>query len=62
MFSFFFLYLECSPDAVGPPGGPRPKNQDGGVKVIVLHIIDTNLSVNPQLPVDVAHNCSPAPC
>ncbi|KAI3352743.1 hypothetical protein L3Q82_019324, partial [Scortum barcoo] len=26
---------ECSPDHVGLPGGPRPKNQDGGVRALI---------------------------
>lgn len=33
-----FQYSECSPDHVGSPGGPRPKNQDGGVRVSIVHM------------------------
>lgn len=41
---------------MGPPGGTRPKNQDGGVRVSILQAKDNNLSVNPAFPVDVTHN------
>ncbi|XP_003976523.1 disabled homolog 2-interacting protein isoform X2 [Takifugu rubripes] len=27
--------LECSPDHMGAPGGPRAKNQDGGVRALI---------------------------
>ncbi|KAM3864680.1 ras GTPase-activating protein nGAP [Diretmus argenteus] len=27
--------LECTPDHVGQAGGPRPKNQDGGVRALI---------------------------
>lgn len=46
---------------MGLQGGPRPKNQDGGVRVSVLHTSDDNLSAGPAFPVDVIHNCSHTP-
>ncbi|XP_017292332.1 ras GTPase-activating protein nGAP isoform X2 [Kryptolebias marmoratus] len=32
--------LECSPDHAGQPGGPRPKNQDGGVRALIKRRLD----------------------
>lgn len=40
---FFIMYLECSPDHTGLQDGPRPKNQDGGVRVSILQNSDKNL-------------------
>ena len=57
-----FQYSECSPDHVGSPGGPRPKNQDGGVRVSIVHRGDTNLSTTYAYPVDVKHNCRDTSC
>lgn len=47
---------------MGLPGGPRPKNQDGGVRVSVLHTRDKNHSACPGFPVYVIHNCSHTSC
>lgn len=47
---------------MGLPGGPRPKNQDGGVRVSILHIRDNNISTSPTFPVDVILNCPQTPC
>ncbi|XP_028312351.1 ras GTPase-activating protein nGAP isoform X2 [Gouania willdenowi] len=43
--------LECSPDHVGPPGGPRPKNQDGGVRALIKRRLENKAkrNGNPQM-------------
>ncbi|XP_029297624.1 RAS protein activator like-3 isoform X1 [Cottoperca gobio] len=44
---------ECSPDHVGSPGGPRPKNQDGGVRALIKRRLEnrakrnSNTQLNP---------------
>ncbi|XP_067354436.1 ras/Rap GTPase-activating protein SynGAP isoform X2 [Channa argus] len=38
--------LECSPDQVGLPGGPRPKNQDGGVKGLIKRRLENRAKRN----------------
>ncbi|XP_040002433.1 disabled homolog 2-interacting protein isoform X2 [Xiphias gladius] len=46
--------LECSPDNVGLPGGPRPKNQDGGVRALIKRRLEhkakknSNTQLNPM--------------
>ncbi|XP_026215664.1 RAS protein activator like-3 isoform X2 [Anabas testudineus] len=42
---------ECSPDNVGPPGGTRPKNQDGGVRALIKRRLEnrTKRNSNTQL-------------
>ncbi|XP_029297629.1 disabled homolog 2-interacting protein isoform X2 [Cottoperca gobio] len=45
--------FECSPDHVGSPGGPRPKNQDGGVRALIKRRLEnrakrnSNTQLNP---------------
>ncbi|KAM9363416.1 disabled homolog 2-interacting protein [Symphorus nematophorus] len=45
--------LECSPDHMGLPGGPRPKNQDGGVRALIKRRLEnkakrnSNTQLNP---------------
>ncbi|XP_035030489.2 disabled homolog 2-interacting protein isoform X2 [Hippoglossus stenolepis] len=45
--------LECSPDHVGLSGGPRPKNQDGGVRALIKRRLEnkakrnSNTQLNP---------------
>ncbi|XP_044044668.1 ras/Rap GTPase-activating protein SynGAP isoform X2 [Siniperca chuatsi] len=45
--------LECSPDHVGLQGGPRPKNQDGGVRALIKRRLEnrakrnSNTQLNP---------------
>ncbi|XP_067440370.1 ras GTPase-activating protein nGAP isoform X3 [Thunnus thynnus] len=45
--------LECSPDHVGLGGGPRPKNQDGGVRALIKRRLEnkakrnSNTQLNP---------------
>ncbi|XP_049899549.1 RAS protein activator like-3 [Epinephelus moara] len=44
---------ECSPDHVGSPAGPRPKNQDGGVRALIKRRLEnrakrnSNTQLNP---------------
>lgn len=44
---------ECSPDPMGPPGGTRPKNQDGGVRALIKRRLEnkakrnSNTQLNP---------------
>ncbi|XP_030289391.1 RAS protein activator like-3 isoform X1 [Sparus aurata] len=46
---------ECSPDHMGLPGGPRPKNQDGGVRALIKRRLESrakrnsNTQMNPGL-------------
>lgn len=50
------MWLECSPDHMGSPGGPRAKNQDGGVRVSISktlisvssHFSDGRIILHPQ--------------
>ncbi|XP_042341062.1 RAS protein activator like-3 [Plectropomus leopardus] len=37
---------ECSPDHVGSPGGPRPKNQDGGVRALIKRRLENRAKRN----------------
>ncbi|XP_069024207.1 RAS protein activator like-3 [Embiotoca jacksoni] len=37
---------ECSPDHMGPPGGPRPKNQDGGVRALIKRRLENKAKRN----------------
>ncbi|XP_070771526.1 disabled homolog 2-interacting protein [Enoplosus armatus] len=38
--------LECSPDHVGLQGGPRPKNQDGGVRALIKRRLENRAKKN----------------
>ncbi|XP_035492249.1 disabled homolog 2-interacting protein isoform X2 [Scophthalmus maximus] len=38
--------LECSPDHVGLSGGPRPKNQDGGVRALIKRRLENKAKRN----------------
>ncbi|XP_074487129.1 ras/Rap GTPase-activating protein SynGAP isoform X2 [Sebastes fasciatus] len=40
------LDTECSPDHVGSPGGPRPKNQDGGVRALIKRRLENRAKRN----------------
>ncbi|XP_056265672.1 ras/Rap GTPase-activating protein SynGAP isoform X2 [Pseudoliparis swirei] len=37
---------ECGPDHVGSPGGPRPKNQDGGVRALIKRRLENRAKRN----------------
>ncbi|KAK5927142.1 hypothetical protein CgunFtcFv8_022660 [Champsocephalus gunnari] len=40
------METECSPDHVGSPGGPRPKNQDGGVRALIKRRLENRAKRN----------------
>ncbi|KAF0037885.1 hypothetical protein F2P81_010759 [Scophthalmus maximus] len=40
------LLTECSPDHVGLSGGPRPKNQDGGVRALIKRRLENKAKRN----------------
>ncbi|XP_041640111.1 disabled homolog 2-interacting protein isoform X2 [Cheilinus undulatus] len=42
--------LECSPDHV--PGGPRPKNQDGGVRALIKRRLENRAKRNNNAPLN----------
>ncbi|XP_029998845.1 ras GTPase-activating protein nGAP isoform X2 [Sphaeramia orbicularis] len=42
--------LECSPDHVGQPGGPRPKVQDGGVRALIKRRLESKAKRNSNPP------------
>uniref|UniRef100_UPI0037E85930 RAS protein activator like-3 isoform X2 n=1 Tax=Semicossyphus pulcher TaxID=241346 RepID=UPI0037E85930 len=43
---------ECSPDHVVPPGGPRPKNQDGGVRALIKRRLENRAKKNNNSPLN----------
>ncbi|KAM6941781.1 RAS protein activator like-3 [Lycodopsis pacificus] len=46
MQNLFDIDTECSPDHVASPGGPRPKNQDGGVRALIKRRLENRAKRN----------------